>query len=314
MDTMVSKYLDGSITNEEGAQLNAWLKANPEELRRFTEQVMFSQEIRCAVHSQAQQQAASVFIEEASLTLASIARSPTSFWKNWRPISLAASIGILIGAFSSPATWALVAERKIWIESFEGMATATLPGMPKQPGVWSGDEAQIVGAENGIQPKSGLKMLRFLSASYAGENSPRSSWSDVYRLVDVRDLGDPITERTAIRLSAKFNAAPFPSSERYHFSVALYALESAPNGAEAQLTLPVIREASLATGSRIVPITNPGTWQEITQELTISAETRFVLIHVAMVQSFPNRTSGNARFVAHYADDLRLDVIRRNPR
>ena len=314
MDTLVSKYLDGTINPEEGAQLNAWLKANPEELRKFTEQVMFSQEIRCAVQSQAQQQAASVFIEEALPTPTAGAHSPTSFWRNWRPISLAASIGILIGSFSSPATWAFVAERKIWTESFEGLATATLPGIPSQPGVWSGDEAQIVGAENGIKPKSGLKMLRFLSASYPGENSLRSSWSDVYRLVDVRDIGDPITERTAIRLSANFNAAPFPPSEKYQFSVALYALENAPNGAEAHLTLPAIRETNLATGSRIVPITTPGTWQEITQELIIPPETRFVLIHVAMVQSLPKRTSGTAQFAGHYVDDLRLDLIRRNNR
>ena len=314
MDEIVSKYLDGSIAPEEGAQLNDWLKANPEEIPRFTDQVMFSQEIRCAIQSQAQQQAASVFIEEAAPSLASIAHSPASFWRNWRPVSLAASIGILIGALSSPATWAFVAERKIWIESFENMATATPPGIPIQTGVWSGDEAQSLGAENGIQPKSGLKMLRFLSASYVGENSPRSSWSDVYRLVDVRDLGDPITERSALRFSASFNAAPFPSSEKYQFSVALYALESVPAATDARLSLPDVHETSLATGSRIVPITTPGTWQEITQELIIPPETRFVLVHVAMVQSLPDRTSGNARFAAHYADDLRLDLIRRSRR
>ena len=314
MDEMVSKYLDGSITPEEGAQLNAWLKANPAELRRFTDQLMFSQEIRCAVQSQAQQQAASVFIEEALSPLAAIVHSPISFWRNWRPISLAASIGILIGAFSSPATWAFVTERKIWIESFEGMAKATLPGIPNKPGVWSGDEAEIVGAENGINPKSGFKMLRFLSSSYPGENAIRSSWSDVYRLVDVRDLGDPITERTAIRLSANFNAAPFSSSEKYQFSVALYALESAPDAAEAHLTLPMIRETNMAAGSRIVPIATPRTWQKITQELIIPPETRFVLIHVSMVQSLPKRTSGDARFAAHYVDDLRLDVIPKNIR
>ncbi|MEI6713215.1 MAG: hypothetical protein WCO60_05650 [Verrucomicrobiota bacterium] len=311
MDTIISKYIDGTITPEEGTQLNAWLKDNPEELRKFTEQLMFSQELRNLVQAQAQQQAATVFIEEHLSALDPAPHPQNSFWKNWRPISLAASIGILIGAVFSPATWAFVAERKIWAESFEGMATATLPGLPTQPGVWTGDDAQIVGSEHGIKPKSGLKMLRFVSASYPGENSPKSSWSDVYRLVDVRELGDPITERTAIRLSANFCAAPFSADEKYQFNVALYALDSLPSSAENHLTLPVVRETSVATGSRIVPITTTGTWQEITQELLIPPATRFVLIHVAMVQAVPKRTSGIAQFSGHYLDDIRLDLIRK---
>jgi hypothetical protein len=311
METLVSKYIDGTITAEEGSQLNAWLKENPEALRKFTEQVLFSQEISSAIQAQAQQQAACAFLQEKIPAPNFIPHPQVSFWRNWRPISLAASIGILIGTFSSPSTWAFTAERRIWTESFEGMPTNTSPGIPKQPAVWSGDEAQMVQAENGVKPKSGLKMLRFLSASYPGENSSSSSWSDVYRLVDVRDLGGPITERTAIRLSAHFTAVPSPPSEKYQFSVALYALENVPSGEDAHLRLPSILEASLATGSRIVPITAPGTWQELSQELVVPPETRFVLIHISMVKALPKRGSGVALFTGHYVDDLRLDLMRK---
>jgi len=124
------------------------LKENPDELRKFTELVLFEQQIRQGVQAKAEQEAANPFLEE-------VQREPArdggrAFWRQWRPLSVAASVGVLIGLLFSPASWAFVADRRIWRESFEGSVSVTLPGIPVKTGVWSGDEATVVTAQNGI--------------------------------------------------------------------------------------------------------------------------------------------------------------------
>ena len=309
VDALISKYLDGNLTAEEGAVLNEWLKSTPGELRKFTELLMLDQEIRQTVHARAEQQAGAAFVEQNS-PIETSRTPPQTIWRQWRPLTAAASIGVLVGLLFSPATSALVAERRIWLEGFEGSATTTLAGIPSRPGSWSGDEAHIVGPENRITPRQGQKMLRFERATYPGENAPRSSWSDIYRLVEVSELGGAIGEQTTVRLSASFAAAPFPDGEEYACNVGLYALENDPASSSAPLALVSIRDSSIATGSRHMPLKRTGSWQVLSQELIVPPQARFLLIHLAMVEKLPNRTSGTASFRAHYLDDVRLDVLK----
>lgn len=309
LNTLISKYLDGSLTAEEGATLNEWLKTTPGELGKFTELLMLDQEIRQTVQARAERHAGAAFVEQDSRVETSPTQ-PQTLWRQWRPLTAAASIGVLLGLLFSPATWALVTERRIWVEGFEGSATTTLAGIPSKSGSWSGDEAHVVGPQNNITPRQGQKMLRFESASYPGENAPRSSWSDIYRLVEVSELGGAIGEQTTVRLSACFAAAPFPDGEEYACNVGLYALETDPAAGSAPLALVSIRDSSIATGSRHMPLNRTGKWQVLSQELIVPPQARFLLIHLAMVEKLPKRTSGTACFRAHYLDDVRLDVLK----
>ena len=75
--------------------------------------------------------------------------------------------------------------KTVFAEGFESGVMETQVGLPREVGHWSGDKADVVSSTSQVKAHGGAKMLRFLSATYSGENSPRSHWSDVYRIVDV---------------------------------------------------------------------------------------------------------------------------------
>ncbi len=110
---------------------------------------------------------------------------------------------------------------------------------------------------------------------------------------------------------------PFGQSFReveYACNVGLYALENDPAAGSAPLALVSIRDSSIASGSRHMPLKRTGSWQVLSQELIVPPQARFLLIHLAMVEKLPTRTSGTASFRAHYLDDVRLDVLKPSSR
>ena len=238
-------------------------------------------------------------------------------WFSWRPLKAAAA-GLSVGLFSASVAWAVavpwltqarVAIKTIFSENFESHVTATLPGMPRECGVWSGDEAAVVTAEQGVQPKSGGKMLRFVSATYPGENSPRSLWSDVYRLVAVRGLARE--GRTVARLSASFAEASAAAGEQYACSVGAIALDHEQSSLPAPLRLPWAQQNGSATGSRNLPLVDNRQWQNVSVEVPISPQTQFVLLHLAVIRRAPIIQAGTVHFSGHYLDDVKLELVSR---
>ena len=60
-DALIGAYLDGALTEAEVSALNAWLAADRANLRRFTEALMFEEEIRNAACAQAARMVAAEF-------------------------------------------------------------------------------------------------------------------------------------------------------------------------------------------------------------------------------------------------------------
>ena len=243
----------------------------------------------------------------------------SSFWKRWffgQPLPAAA--GLVIGVFGASVAWAAavpwltearVAIKAMFSESFESGAAATSPGLPRECGVWSGDEATVVTAEQGVKPKSGGKMLRFLSATYPGENSPRSQWSDVYRLVDVRGLAGK--SRTMARLSASFAEAPVAADEEYLCNVEAIALDHELSALPVPMRLALVLQNGSATSSRKLPLVGNRQWQNVSVEVPISPKTHFVLLHLAVWRKAPAIETGAVQFSGHYLDDVRLELVSR---
>ena len=96
-------------------------------------------------------------------------RGRFSLWRTWIPAA--------VGLFSASMLFAFVTTGGGKVVSLlqEGFETGNPPlakGMPKTPGYWSGDFSQVVGAQQGVRPKTGRKMLQFLRADYEEKPSP----------------------------------------------------------------------------------------------------------------------------------------------
>lgn len=235
-----------------------------------------------------------------------------SVWLSWRPLTAAAA-GILFGMFCTSVVFGYVVPRTmervrtVFNESFESGVTKTVPGLPHETSLWMGDEAEVVASASGSKAHGGAKMLRFVSATYPGENSPRSQWGDVYRLVDVRGLAGE--GRTMARLSASFTQGAVTGEERFACRVGAYALDQDLSTLPSPLNLAWLQQNNSATGSRRAVLTGTGRWQEVSVEVPITSETRYVMLHLAMVQEQPTLESGAVQFKAHFMDDVKLEIV-----
>ena len=238
-------------------------------------------------------------------------------WLQWR--SLAA--GLVFGLLSATMVWAYVIPRAgkvitLLQESFEIAPPPLVTGVPTEPGRWSGDYSEIVGEQQGVKPASGGKMLRFLRADFEGKPSPGSSHlADMHQLIDLRPYRQEIADGGAVvEVSASFNAIPFPEDEKYGCAVSIFALdaEMATNGST-RIGSTLMSDALAMTRSdrgRLID-RDPATWQRVTSELRLPPGTDFAMIRLHIHRGL--HSPGPVNFAGHYADDVRVSLIRRTP-
>ena len=235
-----------------------------------------------------------------------------SVWLSWRPLTAAAA-GLVFGMFCTSVVFGYVVPirmervRTVFSESFESGVTKTVPGLSHETSLWMGDEAEVVASAPGSKAHGGAKMLRFVSATYPGENSPRSQWGDVYRLVDVRGMAGE--GRTMARLSASFAQSSAVAEERFVCRAEALALDKELSALPTPLDLAWLQQNNSATGSRRAVLTGTGQWQDVSVEVPITRETRYVMLHLAMVQEQPIIESGSVQFPAHLMDDVKLEIV-----
>jgi hypothetical protein len=306
LDDLIDQHLNGAMNEEDRRELEERLLHSAADRARFWALA----ETHVLVHEGVQQQLAALAIKPSAAEHPAMRhRQPHSRWFQWRPLTAAAA-GVMFGMFCTSMVWAYVGPYTgkavtLLREGFESSAAQTLPGLPRATGVWSGDEARVVAAD-GVQPKDGRKMLRFMSATFAGENAKLSAWGDVYRLVDLRgQVGDA---KSSVRLSASFDATQFASGEAYLCSLELCALETDLTDAPQPLTLPWVRESSASSALRKFPLMGDGVWREMAVEVPVSAQTRYVLVHLAVMRTKPFPPATPVQFSGHYLDDVKLEL------
>jgi hypothetical protein len=231
----------------------------------------------------------------------------------WRPMAAAAA-GILFGMFCTSVVFAYVAPalgkgKVVFRESFETGVAKTMPGLPLESGVWAGDEASVVSSAPEVKPRSGGKMLRLLSATYLEKNAPRSQWGDVYRVVDVRGVAG--AGRAVMRISASFAQGVVSGSEQFSCSVEAFVLDQDLTALPSPLTHPWLQQNNSASGSRTLALTSAREWKDVFVEVPVTSETRFVLLHLAVMQNAPAVQAGVVQFPAHYMDDVSVEVLSR---
>jgi hypothetical protein len=233
----------------------------------------------------------------------------------------AMSAGVFFGLFGASMVFGTGGRwtekvRPLFAESFESGPVPLVTGVPQQPNQWSGDFSELVGEQLGVKPAQGTKMIRVLSSDFEGKlASKRSFQGDLLRVVDVRAFMREIKNGEAVMsVSALFNAASFPETERYDGVVTLYAFNELASSEKTMLS------DSQAHSIGLCPSLDrdPDTWESATTRMQLPADTEYVLVKIS-VRRYPIGTESLSslpnpvRFAAHFVDDVRASIHIRNP-
>lgn len=301
---IIQRYAAGTATKEETLALQEALKTDPDLRAAYLDHMNLEVALEAAAEAEE-------LLAEARPLAKSSTLTPRSPWMQWRPITAAAA-GIVLGMFGTTMVWSYVvprAARRVAVlrEGFESGVTRTVPGLPATPDVWSGDEAEVVPESDHLKAKTGARMLRFMHATHVGENASKSTWGDVYRLVD---LGSPAGENPdSLRLVANFAATPFSADEEYVCAVELCAVQEGELPTPLPADLPWYRENSASVAARKMPLKGDGTWLPINIVMALPPQARYILVHVAVMRSKPARSAEPVQFTGHYVDDVKLEIV-----
>jgi hypothetical protein len=262
---------------------------------------------------------AEVFVKRVSSAISkSVTKTHphTSFrrsWLSWRPIAAAAT-GLLSGMLCTSVVFGYLAPgtRKslgVFETSFEESPALKALGVPKKPGEWGGDFAEIVGPQNGVSPHVGVKMWRFLRADNAVDaRGPVNYVGEAIRIVDLKHLiGAKIKAGTQIEVGAWFAQGHTSPEAQRHWVVKAAAFEGDVSDAPA-LWLKW-DESSASLVQREVPATQTGRWEWVSAMMVLPENADFLVFECGVVQRQPALSEGVAEFPAQYVDDVRVRVL-----
>ena len=243
----------------------------------------------------------------------------TPRWFAWRPLTAAAA-GIVFGMFCTSLVFGFSVrslERVVSLlqESFESGPAPLVKGIPQDVNLWSGDYSEAVERYEGLKPAQGTKMVRMLRSDFEGKaSSMPNRQGDLSRIIDVRSfMRDANGVEFVMTLSALFNAAPFPDSQRYDGVVTLYALVEIGSTEES-----LMEDAlAISNGSCNSMDRDPATWQTASTRLLLPTGTEFVMLKVSF-RRWPKGSGDQPSlpdlmtFAGHFVDDVRASIRIRN--
>lgn len=226
----------------------------------------------------------------------------------------AAVAGVLVGLLCASLTFGYVMPRLrsrvvLVDEGFETGPPPLTKGTPVGPGVWSGDFSRVVGADQGVSPHHGRRMLRLLRADYEGKPKRIGYIAELWHMVDLRQhIGEVGGGRVTARVTAFHNTAAVPGQEAYATAATLYALDAKTAEKLDPNDVPSYVDTSLAMSQKAGSSLDrdPQTWQAEHCELNLPAGTEFLLVRVGVAHA----TSAQQRvdFPGHYVDDLQVTL------
>ena len=189
--------------------------------------------------------------------------------------------------------------------SFENEAIVESEGWPGKSGIWSGDYAQVVGADHDIRPHSGNKMLRFdqtyknSEVSQPGTNSYMSSQQ---QLIDITHLRFAYPEaRFTAEITAFFNRVDAGPSTDSQFTVGIRSITGSPSN-------PFYSHTSRRKS--FISDADPMTWEPVSTKISISPDTNFILLELIASENVQNDPVGSQELHGHYADSISLKIER----
>jgi hypothetical protein len=297
---LVAQLSDGTAASGDVARLNELLKADPIAQEQYLDHMLidgllereFGGARAVAPHDAARAQGPHA------------GRSPRLSWTGWiaTPLLLAA-LGIVVAFTWNPSARALTVRPLALADSgFEKGLLA--PASAPAKSAWYGDVAHVVGDYSDVTPLEGSRMLRFVKSTVDPEHA-----CELHQVVDLSTMSDAISRRPmSVEASAFFNAVPeHLDPNDYAFGIKVYAFSEDPS------TLPHLwpvkwEDALTFSGSQTRADTDSRSWQQVKTRLPLPAETKYLVVQIAV--SRPESESTSGEFPGQFADNVALKLVR----
>ncbi len=342
LEALIDRYLQGDLETADRAELSRALLASPAARRLFWEMARFTAGLERwagetwgeaaardeAVPGELTAQSVGADTHDSVSTLsATPSASSLGSWRRSMAASLAA-VTVASGLLGASVVWAMALPMRsrppvpitIANPSFEAggthmqipPASATrMDRLPQSCGVWGTDRVRLCGAEQGVVPAAGRRMLAFEQA-LPGPGDPSVSTADscdLYQLVDLAPYADLIAQGDCmLRLTAKVRDASGPHDVQSLFVGRLSVFDKPP--ADILPAWPETRSlAASEAAERLLSSGEADRWQQVSATVSLPAGSRFAIVHIDATTM--DRTPGRraATFDRHYCDDVRLTLL-----
>ncbi len=318
LDDLIDQHLNGTLSGARRRELEERLLHSATDRARFWELA----ETHVMMQEVLQQRLVPPAIKDCSAP-AAIDPAPVPVaaqqmrWLPWSPLTAAAA-GLAIGIFGASAAWAYASPAlPTLFKHVLALANATfeqnvdpLPyGVPIKFGIWSGDYAKLVGPEQGIEPKNGAQMFRFLRSDSEDPSSRGTIFhANIYQVVDIRYLREAIVDGSAIAdWSVWVNCVASPTGEQTKFVASVWAFAGDTSILPRNWADKLYQEIAYSSWN-IAADSDPQTWQRIACTTVVPPDANFLVVELKVVPSNPQPVDGAVSFAGHYADEGELSL------
>jgi len=315
---LIERYLSGGLEGEDRQSLEAALLASPQARALYWQ--------LATTHADMREWGLGQFGLEAT-SVAARRRTPGWSWNNWPRSSAVTAAALLVAAGSllfAGIAWAIVPRPRPILEirlpladpGFEtGNAPATQPAegctlgqlLPSY-GAWASDVVRITGAEQGVTPYEGSKMLCFekpLPAPGATDELRALALAcDLFQFVDLKPLHDDIaTGEATLELSARFCDQAMQRDFPLDFDVRLFVYDSSLK--DVGETWPHARLDAVAMNQvRWRSSVAHSDWKRFATKTLLPPGSRFALVHITV--GLTHERTSSSHLGRQYCDDVRL--------
>jgi hypothetical protein len=306
---LLSEYLSGRCAPSESAKVEEALRTREEVRDLYVDFINLETGLN--------QCADAVWMERQSAQIASMPSRERGWRRAWVGTAAGVALGLMAGiVLSASMVWAFAGSKTLGKGEllslahgdFETEMDLLSDGIPTVAGVWGGDFARVVEAEQGVMPVEGRHMLKFLRAdNRLTPPESRPAVAEVWQVIDLgsQALAEGMNSRP-VEVAARFHAAESAAGERMTFGVSLHAFTGKVG--EAPTLWRNHKSQALASASQ-EELWEAGTasWQSLRARMVLPREATLLLVGLRASRKgdVPNRQE----FGAHYVDGVQVYFV-----
>ena len=333
---LIHGWLDASLDDGEFIELEATLSESPEARRRFWHEADFHSDLHEAFKSQLRTTATTALSDGPEQAFTPH-RRPSSFASRLGDVlrrrgafvaGVAAlfaggcGLGSMATSFSLAYAGILSARHEpmtVLKEGFEAPPHPRHDFFPLSPGYWSGDITSVVGPEQGVTPRVGQEMLRFVDTAPSGESAELASASEIWRLVDLADVREQLGHTDgsgdiAIEFTAAFNGVAAATGRTPKCVTRAIATDTVAPVAGSNWHASLLKRARESDPVGVYGLAEqvesldqaPASWQRLTVTLRASPSARWLILYCAVSDSSDVALQSPVRLEGQYVDEIRL--------
>ena len=332
---LIHGWLDTSLDDGEFVELEATLSESPEARRRFWQEADFHSDLHEAFKSHSRTMPATTLPDHAKQAvsaghrpsfgtrLGNILRRHGALAAGMVALvaggcglgSMATSLSLAYAGMLSPRNEPVTIVR----EGFEAPPHPRHDFVPLSPGHWSGDITKVVGPEQGVTPRSGEAMLRFVDTAPSGESAELASASEIWRLVDLADVREQLghTEGRgdiSLEFAATFNGVAAAADRKPKCLLRAIATDAVSPAAGSSWHTSLLKRARESDPVGVYVLAEQvesldqaaASWQRLTVTLRAPPSARWLILYCAVSDSSDVALQSPVRLEGQYVDEIRL--------